>query len=164
MIVVDTSALVTLSTAGTVEIVSEEFDVHTTQTVISELSSTAEYRDIHGKAAEKVLEFSSGITVHGTEDLDFESSRVDRGEASCAVLTRQKEFEFLVSDDLRAVPELQNLSDAKLVISPVLLKALVKREVLGKEKSKEIVEEMAENRDWLGSPIYRKAKRIFEDE
>ena len=161
MIVADTSALVTLATAESIETVLEEFEVHTTETVVSELRKTSEHRDIHGDAAERVLEFSDRIVIHETEDTSFESSRVDEGEASCAVLTRRKEAEFLITDDLRALPELQKLVDAKVAISPIVLKALVKRGVLGSDEAEEMVELIAEKRDWFGAPIYRRAKRLF---
>lgn len=161
MIVADTSALVTLAIAETIETVLEEFDVHTTQTVISELQETAEHQDVHGEAAEHVLEHSDTISVHEVEDTDFESSRIDRGEASCAILTRQTEAGFLITDDLRALPELQELVDAKVAISPIVLKALVKRDVLETEDAERILDTVAEKRDWLGAPIYRRARQLF---
>jgi len=48
------------------------------------------------------------------------------------------------------------------VISPILLKALVKRDVLEQAEALRKLEEAAENRDWLESPIYEKAKNLFE--
>jgi len=162
MIVADTSALVTLATAETIETVLEEFDVHTTETVISELQETAKHQDVHGEAAEHFLENSDRISVHEVEDTGFESSRIDRGEASCAALTRQKEVDFLITDDLRALPELQELVDAKVAISPIVLKALVKRDILETEEAEKKLETIAEKRDWHGRPIYRRAKQLFE--
>ncbi len=153
--------MVTLATARTVETVVEEFDVHTTQTVIEELQETSEHDDIHGEAAKNVLEHRNEITVHETEDTDFGSSRIDEGEASCAVLARKTELEFLITDDLRALPELQELVDAKVAISPIVLKALVKREVLEPEEAEDRLDTVAEERNWLGAPIYRRAKRLF---
>ena len=162
MIVADTSALITLSTAEIIGTVLQEFDVHTTRTVISELQKTAEHEDVHGEAAERGLELSDMITIHELEDTSFESSQVDEGEASCVALTRQKGANFLITDDLRALPELQMLVDAKVAISPIVLKALVKRGVLESEEAEEIIDLIAENRDWLGAPIYDRAKRLFE--
>jgi len=162
MIVADTSALITLATAETIETVLDEFDVHTTETVISELQETAKHQDVHGEAAEHVLEHSDEITVHETKDTGFESSRIDSGEASCATLTCQTEADFLITDDLRALPELQELVDAKVAISPIALKALVKRDVLESEEAEQKLEAVAEKRDWLEAPIYRRAKQLFE--
>jgi predicted nucleic acid-binding protein len=160
MIVADTSAVVTLASPEVIGTVLEEFDVHTTQIVISELDETAEHEDVHGEAAERVLEIADRITIHDTDE-SFESSRIDKGEASCVTLTRQTEADFLITDDLRALPELQELVDAKVAISPMVLKALVKREVLEVEQAEEKLDLIADRRDWLGAPIYRRAKQLF---
>jgi predicted nucleic acid-binding protein len=162
MIVADTSALITLATADTLQTVLTEFDVHTTETVIQELEETAEYNDIHGDAATETLNQKDSFTIHNTEDPGFESSRIDSGEASCITLIQEQEAEFLITDDLRALPELQTLVDAKVAISPIMLKALVKRGVLTSEEAVKRVEQLAEARDWLGRPIYRRAQRLFE--
>lgn len=90
------------------------------------------------------------------------SSRVDTGEGSCALLTKELDIEFLITDDLRAVPELQTVADAKVAISPIVLKALVQRDELEQEEALEKLDELAEQRNWLGAPIYRKAKNLFQ--
>ena len=162
MILADTSALVTLASAEVIETVADEFDLHTTQVVVSELRDTAEHEDVHGEAAQRVLEQSDEIDVHETGDSGFESSRIDEGEASCIVLTRRIEADFLITDDLRALPEVRELVEAKVAISPIVLKALVKRRVLQPEQAGEKLSTMAERRDWLGAPIYRRAKALFD--
>ncbi|WP_136716302.1 hypothetical protein [Halorientalis salina] len=161
MIVADTSTLISLASIDLLDTFLTEFDTHTTETVVEELAETAEYDDRHGKAAEAVLRNLDRIPIHRVEGR-FESSRVDRGEASCALLTRELNAEFLLTDDLRALPELQSLVDAKVAISPIILKALVKREVLKRETAQEKLDQLAENRDWLGAPIYRRAQKLFE--
>lgn len=162
MIVADTSALVTLSTADFLTVFLDEYDVHTTATVIEELEETAEYDDRHGKASQEVLEVSDRFTAHEIEDEIPVSSRVDEGEASCARLTREVDAEYLITDDLRALPELQNMVDAEVAISPIVLKALVKRGVLGNSEAKERLDRIAEDRDWLEAPIYRRATELFD--
>ncbi|OVE82869.1 hypothetical protein B2G88_19015 [Natronolimnobius baerhuensis] len=47
-IVIDTSAFISLATADSVEMVLEEYDVQTTETILEELVETAEYDDVHG--------------------------------------------------------------------------------------------------------------------
>lgn len=162
MIVVDTSAFITLATAEILATVLEEFDVHTTETVILELEETAEYDDIHGEAAGRALEFKDDVTVVTAEDPGMESSRMDEGEASCVSLTWEMSFDFLITDDIRALPELQTVSSAEVAISPIVLKALVKRSVLERPEAMDILDRIVENRGWLGSPIYRRARDLFE--
>lgn len=164
MIVVDTSSFVTLSIGELLPLVLDEYDVHTTETVIEELTETAEYDDSHADAASGVLEHEAAITVHEVENSGFESSRVDAGEGSCAVLTRNVDAAFLITDDLRALPELQTLADANVAISPILLKALVQRGALSRGEALEQLDQTALNRDWIGAPIYRRARRLFNVE
>ncbi|QZA87796.1 hypothetical protein K0C01_08275 [Salinarchaeum sp. IM2453] len=162
MIVVDTSALITISSINLLDHVLTEYDIYTTETVIEELKETAEYNDVHGQAAQTVLDQLDRIEVDKTTEPRFQSSRIDDGEGSTVTLASEKQADFLITDDLRALPELQTVTDSKVVISPILLKALVKREILEEEEAVAKLEEAAKNRDCLESPIYRKAKNLFE--
>ena len=162
MIIVDTSALITIASINLLDPVLTEYDVHTTETVIEELNETAEYEDVHGEAAQTVLDQVDRIEVHKTNTQQFQSSRIDDGEGSTVTLAKNRQAEFLITDDLRALPELQAVADSTVVVSPILLKALVKQDILEQEDAMEKLEEAAENRDWLESPIYKKTKNLFE--
>jgi hypothetical protein len=72
------------------------------------------------------------------------------------------EADFLITDDLRALPELQTIADANVAISPIVLKALVQREQLDREDALEKLDTLAEERGWLDAPIYRRGKNLFE--
>lgn len=163
MIVADTSALISLATTDVLETVLQEFDIHTTETVVSELEETATYDDQHGTAAAVVLECLDEVNVHTYDDPSLETSRIDEGEASCLALEADMEPTFLLTDDLQAVPELQALSDATVAISPIVLRALVTREALTNEEAKAQLDTLIRTRDWLGTPIYRRAQQLFED-
>lgn len=161
MIVADTSALVSLATVDVLDTVLAEFEVHTTEPVVEELEDTADYEDRHGEAARAVLDDRDRFESHEMAET-LESSRIDSGEGSCALLTRRLDAEFLITDDLRALPELQAASDAEVAFSPILLKALVKRDVLETERALTKLDRLAEQRSWLGQPIYRRARDLFE--
>ena len=164
MIVADTSALISLATADVLTIVLDEFAVHTTETVMSELNDTAAYDDAAGTAATQGLEQQERLTVHTVDEVNVPTtSRVDIGEGSCVVLVNRIDAGFLITDDLRALPELQQLCNANVAISPIVLKALVNRGVLTNEEAKDRVDQLAETRDWLGAPIYRRALDLFEN-
>ena len=163
MIVADTSALITLASANILTVALEEFDVHTSGTVVQELEDTTEYDDIHGEAAEQVLQHRSRFTVHEAKQAEFQSSRIDQGEGTCADIARNLEADFLITDDLRALPELQTLANTQVAISPIVLKALAKRNILDEKEALEKLDEAAENRDWLESPIYRRARDLFNN-
>jgi len=161
MIAADTSALISLASVDLLDTFLTEFDVHTTELVVEELEDTAGYDDRHGDAAETALDNLDKITTHQIQK-EFESSRIDQGEGSCALLTKEIDAEFLITDDLRALPELQTVANAKVAIAPIVLKALVQRDVLEESESLRKLDELAEQRDWLGAPIYRRARDIFE--
>jgi predicted nucleic acid-binding protein len=163
MIVVDTSAFISLATVDTLRLVLDEFDIHTTEAVFDELENTAEYTDIHGDAATNALEIQTQFTLHTVSEPTFETSRIDQGEASCVQLCQELDVDFLLTDDLRALPELQNVTQTQVAISPIILKALVKRDVLETNEARDRLEQLAKNRDWLGRPIYRRAQSLFSD-
>jgi predicted nucleic acid-binding protein len=161
MIVADTSALISCASVDLLDTLCSEFDVHTTTLVIEELEATAEYTDTHGDAAETILETVDNIRTHDVQD-EFTSSRVDHGEGSCALLANEVDAEFVLTDDLRALPELQTVTDATVAISPIVLRALVERDVLDHEEARANLDDPADQRDWLGAPIYRRATRLFD--
>jgi len=161
MIAADTSALISIASIDLLDTSLTEFDVHTTEKVVEELEETSEYDDTHGDAAETVLDKLDQIGTHHV-DGEFTSSRVDKGEGSCILLIEKIDVEFLITDDLRALPELQTVADAQVAISPIVLKALVQRNVLTREEALEKLDQLAEQRSWLGAPIYRRAKNLFE--
>lgn len=162
MIVVDTSALISLAVGNALEPALGEFDVVTTQTVRSELEATAAYDDRHGTAAAAVLDVEDAFSVVETRGIEFETSRIDAGEASCVAATRAQDAPFLGTDDFRALPELQQLIDAEVVLSPIVLRALVKRGSWSEQTAETVFETIAEERDWLGAPIYRYARQLFD--
>lgn len=57
--------------------------------IIRELEERAAYDDAHGCAAQRVLEHRAQFTVHDVESEQFQSSRIDRGEARCVALDHQ---------------------------------------------------------------------------
>lgn len=164
MIVADTSALISLAIADSLTDVLNEYNVHTTQTVVTELEDTAAYNDSHGQAADDVLHHIDQMTVYEATDSSAASTRIDDGEASCLTLTDELGAAFLLTDDLRALPELQAVTDAQVAISPLVLKALVTRNVINRTEAKERLDQLAATRDWLGAPIYRRAQQLFDDD
>lgn len=154
MLVIDTSAFLSLAVGNALEPALDEFDIVTTQTVRSELEATAAYDDRHGTAAAGVLAAEDAFMLVETHGEEFETSRIDAGEASCVAATRAQDAPFFLTDDFRALPELQQLVDADVVLSPIVLRALVKRDSWSEHQAETAFETIAEERDWLGAPIY----------
>jgi len=162
MIVVDTSAFVSLAVGGVIETVVEEFEVVTTEAVWTELDETAGYDDIYGQGAEAAQSVGEQVQVVDVDGAAHVTSRIDEGEASCVAAVDETEAAFLITDDYRALPELQVLVSAEVALLPVVLRALVKRGVVSEEEATGMVEAIADQRDWLGAPINRYARQLFE--
>lgn len=162
MIVADTSALISLATTDVLTVVLDEFDIHTTQAVQAELEETAAFDDADGTAAQRVIDAGDAITLHEAT-ATMESSRIDHGEGTCIRLVLETDAPFLITDDLRALPELEAAVDATVALSPIVLRALVEGDVIEHTDATEYLDEIAENRDWLGAPIYRYAQQLFDE-
>jgi predicted nucleic acid-binding protein len=162
MLVVDTSAFVSLSVGGILDVVLEDFTVTKTETVLLELEATAEYDDVHGDTARGVLDARDQFTILDIDGNEYETSRVDAGEASCIAAVQATDASFLLTDDFRALPELQRLVNVEVALFPIVLRALVKRGALEDAAAREAFERIAEGRDWLEAPIYRYAQQLLE--
>lgn len=101
--------------------------------------------------------------VHRVDGATFTSSRIETGEGSCVQLVRDLDARFLLTDDLRALPELESLVETSVAISPIVLRTLTERGVLDRADARRRLGVIAENRDWLGAPIYRRAQRLFDE-
>lgn len=162
MLVVDTSAFISLAVGDVHRLLVDEFDIRTTQVVREELAETADYDDSHGIAASRVLEIFDNVTVVSVTGQSFLTSRIDHGEASCVEAVRQADADFLVTDDFRALPEMRELVDAEVALCPIVLQALVKRDVISETDATKTLEEIARGRDWLETPLYRYGRQILE--
>ncbi|MFB6163499.1 MAG: hypothetical protein ABEJ86_08715 [Halococcoides sp.] len=163
MIVADTSALVSLASGDAMALLVEAFEVHTTDLVIAELESTAEYDDRSGRAAETVLDCRESLGVHSVADPAIDTSRIDDGEASCLTLVGEIDAEMILTDDHRALPELQAMAPVEVVTLPIVLMAFVERDALDRREALDRLETIAADRSWLDTPIYRHARGLFRD-
>jgi predicted nucleic acid-binding protein len=143
--------------------VVDKFSVHTTEEVFSELQEIAQQQDYLAEAAEKTLNDRDKINLQETESERFQTSRIDCGEASCLALTREIDADFLLTDDLHAMAEIKKISTAEVAISPLMLQAMVENNTITKKEAVDKLEKLAETRDWMGTPIYRRAKNRLEE-
>lgn len=163
MIVADTSALVSLASGSVLELFLEEFDIAVSGKVMRELKELAGGMNRSSENAREILANKENLTVHTTQEEGPTSSTIDAGEASCVLLVRKLDADLMITDDYRALPEIERiLGKDRVAISPIVLKALVKREVLNREEAVEKLEKISKNRDWLHRPIYRKARELLE--
>lgn len=164
MIILDTTALISLSIAEVLGKNIEQYSVYTTEEVVSELEEIAQEDDYLAKAAAKTLQYREKLTIHKTEFERFQTSRIDSGEASCIALTRELDADFLLTDDLHAMAEIKELSLSEVAISPIMLQAMAENSSISKDAALNKLDDLAQKRDWMGTPIYRRAKKQFGGE
>ncbi|NIA09351.1 MAG: hypothetical protein GWP10_06395 [Nitrospiraceae bacterium] len=90
------------------------------------------------------------------------TSRIDSGEAFCLEILDGGGCDYLLTDDFRALGEIEKQIGDAVVLSPIILKVLFMRGAIGKSEALAKLGETALARDWLGRPIYRYAMRYFE--
>ncbi len=167
-IVVDTSALISLAHGGIIDLILNEFKVVVSDIVLLELKETSKFNDEDGKAASKVLEGAGSMEVRDVLKRgihEIVTSRMDEGEASCVLLAKEEDIEALISDDFRAMHQLQYFSQKygfDLGLGAALIQALVFRGKLDKSQALNILERIAFKRGWIGRPIYRAYKQRME--
>lgn len=167
-IAVDTSALISLAHGDFIDLMFNEFDVIISDKVLEELEQTAQFDDVDGLVAKQVLKLTNKIEVRSVDSQAVESlltSRIDLGEASCIVLAEQEDVQTLISDDFRAMHQLQVHSQTKgfdLGFGAVLIQALVLRGKLSREEALDKLEYIASKRNWMGRPIYRAYRQLID--
>ena len=163
-LVADASALVSLASVSLLSLVLSEFIVVVSDVVVRELKEMSTYADTYGNAANEVLRNIDRIKVKKASNYQrFKTSRIDAGEASCMEIIESGEQDYLLTDDFRALGEMEKQIGEKVVLSPIILKVLVIKGIIDKSEALAKLNEMAEKRDWLGRPIYRYAKKYFEE-
>jgi predicted nucleic acid-binding protein len=162
-LVADASALVSLASVSLLSSVLSEFSVVVSDVVVRELKEMSTYADTHGNAASEVLRNIDRTEVKETSNYQrFKTSRIDAGEASCLEIIERGEQDYLLTDDFRALGEIEKQIGERVVLSPIILKVMVIRGIIDKRQALTKLDEMAEKRDWLGRPIYRYARKYFE--
>ncbi|GEM_PF-219566 len=162
-LVADTSALVSLASASLLSLVLSEFDVVVTDIVVGELDAMSTFDDTHGRAATLVLENIDSMRVLNASDYQrFMTSRIDSGEASCLEIIDGGGCDYLLTDDFKALGEIEKQIGDAVLLSPIILKVLVMRGIIGKSEALAKLGEIARKRDWLGRPLYQYAMKYFD--
>ncbi|MCK4399249.1 MAG: hypothetical protein KAV25_09695 [Methanophagales archaeon] len=163
-LVADASALVSLASVSLLSLFLSEFNVVVSDVVVRELKEMSTYADTTANAASEVLRNIDRIEVKEASNYHrFKTSRIDAGEASCLEIIESGEQDYLLTDDFRALGEIEKQIGERVVLSPIILKVMVIRGIIDKRQALTKLDEMAEKRDWLGRPIYRYARKYFED-
>jgi len=167
-IAVDTASLISLVHGGILDLVLSGFKVIVSNIIMEELERVAKFKDSDGRAAKRVLSKKDELEIQEVaknELSEFLSTRINPGEASCIVIAKKKEVKVLISDDFKAMAELEYYSkryNFKVGLCSALIKTLMLRKKLKRDEARKIFEKIGNRRNWIGKPIYEYGKeRLF---
>lgn len=167
-VVADTSALVSLELAGTLDASLSIISWQVPKAVIEELNELAEFDDALGKAAKRVKELvqKENIQVHEIESEPSISKMVDRGEACAFSLCLKEKIKLLACDDVEAGYRLDGLARAnqiRIVIGAAVIVELVKQKIWTKKQAIGAVSKMIRQRDWEGGVLAALSRKYLEN-
>ncbi len=138
VLVFDTSALISLEAANLMNKVIESFNVFVPEKVHGELREMANYEDVHGKAANRVLQMG-GIEVRKAGDIEAHLIYVDEGEAEALDLAKSLGADYFVCDDYESFWYLTENFE-KTVFSVFVVKYLCEKSVIATEEGWKFIE------------------------
>ncbi len=163
-IAVVTAAPISLVHGDILDLVLSQFKVIVSNIMIEELERVMKFKDPDGRAAKKILSKKDELEIQEVtkNELDkFLSARIDPGKASCIVIARKRNVKALISDDFKAMAELEYYSkkyNFKVGLCSALIEALMLRKKLKKGETIKIFERIGNRRNWIGRPIYEYGK------
>lgn len=165
-LVADTSGLVSLGVrAGTapdpLDICLDIYGVRVPSVVVEELETVASYDDDHAVAAKAVLDRTADLDVRSVDlDPDFP---LDDGENAAVTLANDLEAELCLSDEFNNLGLMHaSLANTRLVTTPTLLAALVRRDALDADAAVAVLDEIRDVRSWDGNSYVRRARSLLE--
>ncbi|MCX9014704.1 MAG: hypothetical protein OIN89_07915 [Candidatus Methanoperedens sp.] len=151
---IDTCSLIALYYSGYLGIINKNADIVITKKIISELEDISAFTDDDGRAAEDVLRLLSGITI-------IETMPQSSGEEELIEVARQNKCDFIVSDDIRAIPKFKTVNSA-IIFSSHLLYYMYRTGIISKEEGLVALEKMRIKRSWKENVIYIAGIQLFK--
>ncbi len=152
-----------METIDLLELSLENIDVITTSNVIDELGNMRKFEDrLAGRAKNVVKHMDEerlevvDVTEEKVDRMISESKSVDKGEASCFICAKGFKIGNLVMDDVGAASSLEGESMREVIhqrISAAVIVELMKKEVISKERAREGIDSLIEDRDWKGGVL-----------
>lgn len=150
VLVADTSALVSLAIAsdeGPIHLLFHEYEVCVPPSVRRELKEIAAYEDVHGDAATRVLDLITDTHIQLPTTLP--DSPLDSGETAAIALANELNATVFLCDEYRELSTVHALlSEPRLMTTPKMIEAFVRRDVLSPASAQAALSEMVTERSW----------------
>lgn len=89
---------------------------------------------------------------------------IDTGEAEILSLVASCNCDYIITDDVRALPYMRSVAEVKVLTSAFVIRLLYDTGSLSREDALNSVKEIAISRDWYGGVLEIIAYKYFNDE
>lgn len=151
---IDTCSLIALHYSGYLEITIENLNLIITKKIYSELEEVGTFSDDDGSAAREVLKLISKTSI-------LEIQPKSTGEEELIEVALQNKCDFIVSDDIRAIPKLKK-ANFPIIFSTHLLYYLYRAGIISKDEGLIALEKMRNKRSWKENLIYIAGVQLFK--
>jgi len=151
---IDTCSLIALQYSGYLEIIIKNVNLLITKKIVSELEEISAIRDDDGRAALDVLRSLSGLSI-------LETTSKSSGEEELIEVALQNRCDFIVSDDIRAIPKFKR-ANLSIIFSSNLLYYIYREGIISKVEGLVALEKMRTRRSWKENVIYIAGIQLFK--
>lgn len=164
-ILADTSALVSLEIKHLVSQASKVIQFSTSDGVCEELKEIAEFDDVHGISARDVLKLveSGIIAVSNAHPRKEHTENIDLGEAEILTLAEPGGYDYIITDDVKALPYMKSKAKVKVLTSAFVIRLLYDLNLLSRDDAMGSIKEISASRDWYGGVLETISYKYFED-
>ena len=150
---IDTCSLIALQYSGYLSTIAETVDVVITKRIHSRLEEIGIFTDNDAATAREILKLLHILTI-------VKVPPRSTGEEELIEVALQKKCDFIVSDDIRAMPKLK-MTNTPTLFSTHLLYYLFRAGMISKEVGLIALEKMRNNRSWKENLIYITGIQLF---
>jgi len=164
-ILADTSALISLEIKGLVSQASKLVRFIISTAVYDELSGIAKFEDVHGRSAKDLLRLIEDgcIAVKSVSPLPEHLNNIDIGEAEILSLAGTCKCDYVITDDVRALPYMKSVAEVRVLTSVFVIRLLYDTGVLSRKDALNSIKEIAASRDWYGGVLEVIACEYFDE-
>lgn len=165
VILADTSALVTLEIKHLVDLACEIVHFSISTGVCEELKEIAKFEDVHGRSAKDVLKLVDKgiIEVKSVNARKEHIESIDMGEAEILTLGESGKYDYIITDDVKAMPYMKSVAKIKILTSVFVIRLLYDLKLLPRHEALDSIKEISTSRDWYGGILETIAYKYFDN-
>lgn len=120
---------------------------------------------MHGKSARDVLNMveDGTITVKSVHAEEEHTENIDPGEAEVLTLAESGKYDYIITDDVKALPYIKSVARVKVLTSAFVVRLLYDHGSLSRQEALNSIKEISESRDWYGGVLETVSYRYFDD-